>query len=467
MPLLSRLLKVHRWTSWLMAWLATLAVGLLVTIALVLVWSSTAEVALVNALGEKLAAQAGLMATSVQGFPLEEVDGPRGPELRERIASELTALIVVGGLQAAALLPPTGDPILDPAHPWSAPIPALPQLAAGSVGTVLGPVYRDANGRSQRAAVTSVPGHPGWRLAVEGSGAFLDVVERVQTILLAVTGLVLLLTSIVGAFLAAAVTLPLARLDREISHLQPGASPEAIHVGGPVEVRGVAMSVRALLGAIRERDAALAQAHSAQVVQVQTLAAAVAHEVRNPLHALSLTVEIMANAQDTDRRIKLTARAARNIKEIEDIVGRFLDLSRPVEPQFSRVNLRAVVTEAITDSPGPTAIRIEEGPPEVAWTDPTLVRQVLWNLLRNAQQAGATTARIRIEAGSILVEDNGPGIDEDAVGRIFEWFHTTRASGTGLGLPQARRICRALGGDLELLRLHPATFRLLLRREAP
>jgi signal transduction histidine kinase len=271
----------------------------------------------------------------------------------------------------------------------------------------------------------------------------------------------------VGAFLAAAVTMPLARLDREIAHLQPGASPDAIHVAGPVEVRGVAMSVRALLGAIRERDAALAQAHNAQVVQVQALAAAVAHEVRNPLHALSLTVEVLTHAEDPDRRVKLTGRASQSIREIEDIVSRFLDLSKPVEPLCAHIDLRALATDAIADGPGPSAINVEEGDPETAWCDPSLVRQVLWNLLRNAGEAGATAVRIRVGPGTITVEDNGPGIDESSVGKIFEWFHTTRASGTGLGLPQSRRICRALGGDLLLLRLRPATFRIVLPQGSP
>ncbi|MBN1337570.1 MAG: HAMP domain-containing histidine kinase [Deltaproteobacteria bacterium] len=467
MPLLQRFLKVHRWTSWLMAWLATVAVGLLVTIALVLVWSQTTEVALVNALGEKLAAQAGLMASSLQEAPLEDASAPGAEEARADVGSRISALIGVAGLQSAALFPPEGPPIVSPTHPWHAPLSGTPPSQPVSSGTTVGAMFRTAEGRSQRAAYTSVPGHPGWRLGVEGSGAFLDVVDRVQTILLLVTGLVLLLTSIVGALLAAAVTLPLARLDREIRRLKPGAVPEDIHVDGPVEVRGLAMSVRALLGAICERDVALTQAHSAQVVQVQALAAAVAHEVRNPLHALSLTLETLAHAEDPDRRLKLTTRASRNIKEIEDIVGRFLDLSKPVEPRFAQVALRTVVAEAIADGPGPAAVRLEEGPRVTAWTDPNLVRQVLWNLLRNAEEAGATQVRIRVEPGAITVEDDGPGIEDAMVGRIFEWFHTTRATGTGLGLPQSRRICRALGGDLVLVRLRPATFRLDLRQEAP
>ena len=74
-----------------------------------------------------------------------------------------------------------------------------------------------------------------------------------------------------------------------------------------------------------------------------------------------------------------------------------------------------------------------------------------------------STMTVRVRPGdpwSIEMEDDGSGIAD--AGDIFDWFHTTRASGSGLGLPISRRIATALGAKLRLVSAHPATFRLEL-----
>jgi signal transduction histidine kinase len=99
-------------------------------------------------------------------------------------------------------------------------------------------------------------------------------------------------------------------------------------------------------------------------------------------------------------------------------------------------------------------------------TDSTFVTEILRNLFLNAAQAGATTLSIRVRPGdpwSFEVQDDGSGIA--APDAIFDWFHTTRASGSGLGLPIARRMANALGGRLTLVSARPATFRIELPGE--
>ncbi len=61
---------------------------------------------------------------------------------------------------------------------------------------------------------------------------------------------------------------------------------------------------------------------------------------------------------------------------------------------------------------------------------------------------------------ALLVEDDGPGVDDPD--HLFDWFHTTRAKGSGLGLPTSRRMAQALGGSLVLVSARPAIFRLEL-----
>ena len=103
-------------------------------------------------------------------------------------------------------------------------------------------------------------------------------------------------------------------------------------------------------------------------------------------------------------------------------------------------------------------------------TDASLVRQALRNLIRNAAEAGAKTVTLRVarERPMVLeVSDDGPGIPPEQRDRLFDWFHTTRAQGVGLGLPSARRALRAIGGGLELIDPVGAVFRVTLEGDSP
>ncbi|HJN76832.1 MAG TPA: sensor histidine kinase [Myxococcota bacterium] len=81
---------------------------------------------------------------------------------------------------------------------------------------------------------------------------------------------------------------------------------------------------------------------------------------------------------------------------------------------------------------------------------PTLFDRVVLGLLLNAAQAGARSVAVRAEAGTLVVEDDGPGVPEELREQIFEPFFTTKAWGTGLGLAMARRLVEADGGTLSL-----------------
>lgn len=262
-----------------------------------------------------------------------------------------------------------------------------------------------------------------------------------------------------GGLLARAVARPLARLDDELSAAAPGDSPDAIAVQGPREVRRVAEAARRLLGAITERDQALITAHSEQIRQIEAVSAAVAHEVRNPLHALGMTIERLGGPLDAERRAVLAGRAHQGILEIDVIVKRFLDLSRPVAPQWTEFDVGAVVRDAAAEQAALFDHVDAVGTEAITRTDPDLLRQVLRNLLLNAHQAGARRVTLRYDGAHVDVEDDGPGVPEAEREAIFGWFHTTHAAGAGLGLPQSRRICRALGGELALIQPHPAVFR--------
>ncbi len=133
-----------------------------------------------------------------------------------------------------------------------------------------------------------------------------------------------------------------------------------------------------------------------------------------------------------------------------------VDLSRTREPAVESVDLALLAREVVElakRSRGAENHRIEyveaDGDrerPLVASCDPAQMRQVVWNLVRNALQASPSNGFVRVGVGrqgervTLWVEDDGAGIDDDAKRRIFDAFYTTRAHGAGIGLAVVKRI---------------------------
>ena len=102
-----------------------------------------------------------------------------------------------------------------------------------------------------------------------------------------------------------------------------------------------------------------------------------------------------------------------------------------------------------------TTVDVDE--PLAVHADPAKLRQVVWNLLRNAADAAASGGKhVRVEArragdqATVIVEDDGPGIPPDRVSRIFDPFFTTKQKGTGLGLATCHAIVAEHGGQIDL-----------------
>lgn len=459
-------LSSRGWTAFGASWLTVLAASLASALALATLSSAALRTALEDALGDHLSGEVGVVAAALADTPVETVIRLGGERSTGQLRAKLASLARDGRLHDVALLGPDGVEIATSARGWIAGPADADLVAVAPTGVRVGQLYRADDGALYLTAYAPLPGHPGWVVGVEGSGALLGAADRLRRSQLAVGVGVLAITGIVGAFLAAALVRPLARLDGQLSDVEPGAPPEAIAVGGPREVVRVALAARRLLQAIADRDLALAIAHREQIESLTQMAASVAHEVRNPLHALSLTLERVPAAADDERRAALAKRALTCLAEIDASVVRFLEISRPIEPRPRRVELAALVREVAMD---PSQRVTVEGD-AVVETDPDLVRQVVRNLLLNAGQAGAREVTVRIGAGAIAwieVQDDGIGVADEDVDAIFGWFVSRRPEGQGIGLPASRRIAQALGGDLRLGRPRPATFRLTLRGGAP
>jgi signal transduction histidine kinase len=192
------------------------------------------------------------------------------------------------------------------------------------------------------------------------------------------------------------------------------------------------------------------------------LSAGLAHELRNPLNTLSvLTYAMLEQAGQGGVALSDLEVVQSEIRRLNLLVDQFLDFARPRRPRFERHRLEEVLEETVLllgPEAGKKKIRLErfwqQTPP--VWADGDQLKQVFLNLMLNAVQAmdagGRLRASTRLAAGGVVVEieDDGPGIAREVLDRLFEPFVTTRAGGTGLGLPISLRIVEGHSGELRL-----------------
>jgi two-component system sensor histidine kinase PilS (NtrC family) len=201
-----------------------------------------------------------------------------------------------------------------------------------------------------------------------------------------------------------------------------------------------------------------------RLATVGQLAAGIAHEIRNPLASISGSIELLRQApiaSDEDRT--LMAIVHREIQRLNGLVGDLLDYANPRPSEPVMFDLGVLVRETVQVSRADPAFAHVEvaaaaDEPLAVYADPSKLRQVLWNLLRNAADAAAAGGKhVRVEARraaehqvTITVEDDGPGIPEDQVSRIFDPFFTTKKKGTGLGLATCHAVVAEHGGRIDL-----------------
>jgi two-component system sensor histidine kinase HydH len=211
-----------------------------------------------------------------------------------------------------------------------------------------------------------------------------------------------------------------------------------------------------------ERDAMTARLREAeQLAQVGQLAASLAHEVKNPLAGISGAIQVMrTNLKPTDPHWPVLGEVLRQINRLDRSVKDLLVFARPKPPQYQRCDVpRTVerVLDLLRKEPEFERIRFEYSLPHAFPTiaaDEHQLEQLLMNLLLNAAQASAPGGVVRLSAAAhdssvqIVVQDRGCGMTGEVLRRAFEPFYTTKARGTGLGLPICRKIVEAHGGTI-------------------
>jgi signal transduction histidine kinase len=187
--------------------------------------------------------------------------------------------------------------------------------------------------------------------------------------------------------------------------------------------------------------------------------AGVAHEIRNPLNSMRLTLELLDRRLERGRAVGEEARAAiREVDRLDLILARLLAFGRPPLEDRRTQPLAPVLQEALAvveQQARQKAIRIAcSCAPLEADIDAAQITQVLVNLLLNAIEAAPRGSEVRVTAGEapggvrIAVQNGGPSIPEAVRPHVFDAFFTTRSDGTGLGLAVSREIVANHGGEL-------------------
>ncbi|MBT2187289.1 ATP-binding protein [Sphingobium nicotianae] len=253
----------------------------------------------------------------------------------------------------------------------------------------------------------------------------------------------------VAWWLARKLAQPIALFAQAAERLGRDPRAEPMPLTGPPEIVEAAAS-------FNEMQARLAR----YVDDRSLLMAAIAHDLRTPLMRLSLRLDAMPEPQRTAAEGDIL-----DMKEMITVVLGFLrDLAQPAKRQ--KLDLRAL-TESVVDGfvdHGAIA-SLAPGEPIAIEGDPAALKALLSNIIDNAiSYGGAAQVTLHRQDGEIVidVEDEGPGIPEDRLNKVFEPFFRLEGSrnretgGMGLGLASARAVARAHGGDVKLVNRVPS-----------
>jgi signal transduction histidine kinase len=464
------------------------------------------------------------ITTFVVGFGNPEVQLERADmlNLEEAIDLRVTKLAEARGPLEQAIDHPDrigGEAQLDDVRELAGLLAELEQLVQEGVDPTevlgnasrqleIGRRFRDLQKRADDAVATQ-------RILVAQAGRAAEQRALVVTIVAA-------LLSLIATLLVILTLRPLRRLADSVRRIGRGDWRERIEVGERPEhddeVARLGREVNLMAAALEERERRVL--HGERLAAIGRMAAQITHEIRNPLSSMALNAELLEDelAGDALREARgLLARISDEVDRLTQITEAYLGFARRPAPQLAKLELAAELGDLLDflaeehARDGIAIVREIASAPVWVEADARQLRQAFINLLRNAREAllelrgsrederagepgvgdlldeldgeaaapaavglpdhGERPPTIRVvlerkdREARVLIADNGPGIpagpDHE---RIFEAFVTSKAHGTGLGLPMVRQVALDHGGSVRVLATGPAgtTFELAL-----
>jgi signal transduction histidine kinase len=199
------------------------------------------------------------------------------------------------------------------------------------------------------------------------------------------------------------------------------------------------------------------------------LAAGVAHELGNPLNSLTIHLQLIERklqqlglGESGERLARSLEICQGEVDRLDGIITHFLEAVRPQKPELNDLDLLPLIESVLQVQEAELKDRqldvdlTIEGDWSTILGDRGQIKQVFFNLIKNAMEAMQASGQIRISIRSddssvyVQLADSGQGIAEEAISRVFEAYYSTKKSGNGLGMLIVQRIMRAHGGQIHL-----------------
>ncbi|HME35459.1 MAG TPA: ATP-binding protein [Candidatus Sulfotelmatobacter sp.] len=299
--------------------------------------------------------------------------------------------------------------------------------------------------------------------------SYVELKRRIGASALLVGGGGIILAILLSSWAAARVTRPVEQLARAAQDVAAGEWNTRVDVHGSDEIAQLAESFNRMTAELLAQKERLLQTE--RVAAWRELARRLAHELKNPLFPLQLTVEnlLRARTQSPEQFDEVFRESSSTllteISNLKTIIGRFSEFSKMPHPQLQAVQinevLRGVVKlfQAQLQAPGRAPIdcklELDESLGTIA-ADPDLLHRALSNLVLNAMDAmpngGTLRLRSRRDDGKVIIEiaDTGSGLTREECERIFTPYYTSKQHGTGLGLAIVQSVVSDHGGRISV-----------------
>ena len=297
--------------------------------------------------------------------------------------------------------------------------------------------------------------------------SYVELKRRIRDAALLAGGGGIVLAILLSSWASARVTRPVEQLARAAQDVAAGDWNASVQVEGHDEVAQLAESFNRMTSELLAQKERLVQTE--RVAAWRELARRLAHELKNPLFPLQLTVENLIRAREHSPEMfeeifrESSQTLLAEISNLKGIIGRFSEFSRMPQPQLQSVQVSEVVEavarlfQAQFQAQGRQAIHCEmqlDRRLDPIAADPELLHRALSNLVLNAMDAmsngGTLTLRTRRQDGKIAIEvcDTGSGLTREECERIFTPYYTSKQHGTGLGLAIVQSVVSDHGGRI-------------------
>jgi signal transduction histidine kinase len=301
-----------------------------------------------------------------------------------------------------------------------------------------------------------------------------QLLESSQLFGFTMLAIVLLLTGGVSLIFLRFVRQPLQTISNRMAQVEEGDLSVRLEPRSRDEVSRLMISFNSMVDRLRMTNDELQQCHYQQMERVDRLAsvgemsAGIAHEIKNPLAAISGAVTVLSDdfAKDDPRR-DVVDKILEQISRLDKAATDLLFFGRPGKPSFDYVDTNDLLNKTMFFvSQHPEARNVNQNKEftrnlPAVWVDAKQLQQVFFNIIINAIQAmkdgGVLLLQTELveyqdrEMVRVLIGDSGPGIAPEVLEKIFTPFFTTKTQGTGLGLAICRQLMEQQGGSIEIL----------------